>query len=58
MDTTDSQYVTLVSNDGFEFILKRSAAIISKFIARALDTSRGQAFGEAQAGRCEFDSLK
>lgn len=36
-ETPTSQYVTLVSNDGYEFKLLRSAACIAGTIKKALD---------------------
>ena len=41
MDDAESQvdYVTLVSNDGYEFIIRRSAACVSGAIRRMLDRS-------------------
>lgn len=33
----DSEYVTLVSSDGFEFVVRRRAACVSGFIRRMLD---------------------
>lgn len=36
-DDKTSQYVTLVSNDGYEFKLLRSAACIAGTIKKALD---------------------
>jgi elongin-C len=33
----ESEYVTLVSSDGFEFVVRRSAACVSGFIRRMLD---------------------
>jgi hypothetical protein len=36
-DSTQSEFVTLVSCDGFEFIIPRSAACISGTIRRMLD---------------------
>ncbi|KAB8263357.1 BTB/POZ protein [Aspergillus pseudonomiae] len=35
----DSEFVTLVSGDGFEFVLPRSAACVSGTIRRMLDPS-------------------
>lgn len=36
---TDSEYVTLVSGDGFEFVLPRSTACVSGTIRRMLEPS-------------------
>ena len=35
--TKTSEYVTLVSRDGYEYIVRRSAACVSGTIARMLD---------------------
>jgi len=37
MAEEESEYVTLVSCDGFEFVMKRSAAVISDTIKRMLN---------------------
>lgn len=37
VDATQSEYVTLVSCDGFEYVIPRSAACISGTIRRMLD---------------------
>lgn len=37
MSDEESEYVTLVSCDGFEFVVKRSAAVISDTIKRMLN---------------------
>ncbi|KAI1322095.1 Skp1 family protein [Xylariaceae sp. FL0255] len=49
------KYVTLVSGDGFEFVVLRQATLISPVIKGMLDP-RSQ-FSEAITGRCEFDDL-
>lgn len=36
-DSTPAEYVTLVSSDGFEFVLPRSTACVSGTIRRMLD---------------------
>ena len=41
---TPSEWVTLVSNDGFEFHIRRSAACISGTLRRMLDTQSEMAF--------------
>jgi transcription elongation factor B subunit 1 len=38
-DKKVTEYVTLVSCDGFEFIVRRSAAIIAKTLNRMLDST-------------------
>jgi transcription elongation factor B subunit 1 len=51
---TPSKYVTLISSDGFEFVVLREATLISPTIKGML---RGQ-FAEAKTGRCEFPEIK
>ncbi|KAJ5993556.1 transcriptional elongation regulator [Penicillium sp. IBT 35674x] len=53
--STQSEYVTLVSCDGFEFILPRSSACVSGTIRRMLDPS--SKFSEAITGRCVLENL-
>ncbi|KAJ5102274.1 hypothetical protein NUU61_004496 [Penicillium alfredii] len=53
--STQSEYVTLVSCDGFEFIIPRSAACISGTIRRMLDPSSN--FSEAVTGRCVLNDM-
>ncbi|KAE8453509.1 hypothetical protein EG329_010370 [Mollisiaceae sp. DMI_Dod_QoI] len=50
-----SKYVTLVSLDGFEFVVLREAACVSKAIARMLNPQSN--FKEAQDGRCVFGEI-
>ncbi|PGG98746.1 hypothetical protein AJ79_08766 [Helicocarpus griseus UAMH5409] len=50
-----SEFVTLASNDGFEFILSRSAACVSGTIRRMLDPASN--FSEAVTGRCVFENM-
>ncbi|RDL37334.1 putative Elongin-C [Venustampulla echinocandica] len=50
-----SKYVTLVSSDGFEFVVLREAACISGAIKRMLDPK--SAFSEARTGRCTFAEI-
>ncbi|KAH6620785.1 BTB/POZ protein [Chaetomium sp. MPI-SDFR-AT-0129] len=49
----ESKYITLVSSDGYEFVLLREAALISPTIKGML---RGP-FVEAQTGRCNFPEI-
>ncbi|KAL8822917.1 MAG: hypothetical protein Q9191_006360, partial [Dirinaria sp. TL-2023a] len=51
-DATLSKHVTLVSNDGFEFIVLREAAYGSHVIKSMLNPESG--FAEAISGRCTF----
>ncbi|KAF2842143.1 putative transcriptional elongation regulator Elc1/Elongin C [Patellaria atrata CBS 101060] len=55
MATPLTEYVTLVSNDGFEFKVQRSSAILSGAIKRMLDPNNG--FTEARTNRCVFENL-
>ncbi|KAL7902615.1 BTB/POZ protein [Trichoderma sp. SZMC 28014] len=50
-----SKYVTLVSGDGFEFVVLREAAKISPIIKGMLDP-RSQ-FAEAKDARCVFQEM-
>ncbi|KAL1972961.1 hypothetical protein VTN31DRAFT_6503 [Thermomyces dupontii] len=50
-----SEYITLVSSDGFEFILPRSCACVSGTIRRMLDPS--SKFSEALTGRCVLENI-
>ncbi|KAG9205845.1 hypothetical protein G6514_006119 [Epicoccum nigrum] len=51
-----SEYVTLVSNDGYEFKLLRSAACIAGTIKRALNPESG--FQETTRNRMDFPTIK
>ncbi|ETN45202.1 uncharacterized protein HMPREF1541_10079 [Cyphellophora europaea CBS 101466] len=58
MATTDasvSPYVTLVSHDGFEFHIRRSAAMRSGTIRRMLDVQSN--FSEAVSGECHLENI-
>ncbi|KAL1883030.1 hypothetical protein VTK73DRAFT_105 [Phialemonium thermophilum] len=58
MDLTgkeQSKYVTLVSNDGFEFVVLREATLISPAIKSMLDP--GRQFIESKTGRCVFQDI-
>lgn len=52
---SQSPYVTLVSSDGFEFHVRRSAACISGTIRRMLDPSSN--FSEASSGVCHLEEI-
>ncbi|KAL4882610.1 BTB/POZ protein [Aspergillus karnatakaensis] len=54
-DTAQHEYITLVSGDGFEFIIPRSTACVSGTIRRMLDPA--SKFSEALSGRCVFENL-
>ncbi|KAF4582014.1 transcription elongation factor b, polypeptide 1 [Ophiocordyceps camponoti-floridani] len=56
METPEgSKYVTLVSADGFEFVVLREAALISPIVKGMLDP-RSQ-FTEAKDARCVFQEM-
>ncbi|KAJ2971146.1 hypothetical protein NUW58_g9499 [Xylaria curta] len=50
-----SKYVTLVSADGFEFVVLREAVLISSVIKGMLDPK--SQFSEARTGRCNFAEI-
>ncbi|KAI0016614.1 Skp1 family protein [Xylariomycetidae sp. FL0641] len=50
-----SKYVTLVSSDGFEFVVLREATHVSPTVKSMLDPKRQ--FKEARTGRCEFAEI-
>ncbi|KAK5132431.1 hypothetical protein LTR08_009114 [Meristemomyces frigidus] len=52
---SSSDYVTLVSNDGFSFVVQRSAACISPVIKRMLDPKG--AFMEARDNTCTLQNI-
>ncbi|EXJ94229.1 transcription elongation factor B, polypeptide 1 [Capronia coronata CBS 617.96] len=52
---TPSPFVTLVSSDGFEFHVRRSAACVSATIRRMLDMQNN--FSEAQTGICHLENI-
>ncbi|EYE96408.1 elongin C [Aspergillus ruber CBS 135680] len=54
-EATQQEYVTLVSGDGFEFVVPRSTACVSGTIRRMLDPSSN--FSEAITGRCVLETL-
>jgi len=49
------RYVTLISNDGFEFVVLREAACVSGAIRRMLDPK--SSFAESVSGRCYFEEI-
>ncbi|UPX11027.1 elongin C, variant 2 [Ascochyta rabiei] len=55
-DEKTTEYVTLVSNDGYEFKLLRSAACIAGTIKRAMNPESG--FQETARNRMEFPTIK
>ncbi|CAK7219425.1 elongin C [Sporothrix bragantina] len=50
-----SDYVTLVSAEGFEFVVMRAATDVSPVIKRMLDPK--SQFAEAKSGRCTFPEI-
>ncbi|KAK7536104.1 BTB/POZ protein [Phyllosticta citribraziliensis] len=50
-----TDYVTLVSRDGFEFNILRSAACVSGAVKRMLDPTNN--FQEAKSNRCVFENI-
>ncbi|EEP79795.1 predicted protein [Uncinocarpus reesii 1704] len=55
-DTNLPEFVTLTSNDGFDYVISRSAACISGTIRRMLDPANN--FSEAVSGRCVLENMK
>ena len=51
-----SKYITLVSCDGFEFVVLREAAMVSPIIKGMLDP-RSQ-FSESKTARCVFEEIR
>ncbi|KAH8792100.1 putative Elongin-C [Hyaloscypha finlandica] len=52
-----SKYVTLISSDGFEFVVLREAACISKAIKKML-AGESRSFLETKRGdRCHFEEI-
>ncbi|KAE8152910.1 putative transcriptional elongation regulator Elc1/Elongin C [Aspergillus avenaceus] len=52
---SQSEYVTLVSGDGFEYVIPRSTACVSGTIRRMLEPS--SQFSEAITGRCVLENI-
>jgi len=50
-----SKFITLVSMDGYEFVVLREAAMVSPFVRRMLDPK--SQFFEARTGRCIFADI-
>jgi transcription elongation factor B subunit 1 len=50
------KYVTLVSKEGFEFVVLREATLVSPAIRSMLDPEKN--FIEAQTGRCVFHDIR
>lgn len=50
------RYVTLISAEGFEYVISRAATDISPVVKRMLDPK--SRFAEAQSGRCTFPEIR
>ncbi|KAF2483161.1 putative transcriptional elongation regulator Elc1/Elongin C [Neohortaea acidophila] len=55
MSSELTDYVTLVSSDGFSFVVQRSCACISGAIKRMLDPAYG--FTESRTNTCRFENM-
>lgn len=55
MPPSPSPYVTLISSDGFEFIVRRECAYVAGPIKKMLDPTSN--FAEAVSGRCVFSNI-
>ncbi|KAI4870555.1 Skp1 family protein [Hypoxylon rubiginosum] len=55
LNGNQSKYVTLVSSDGFEFVLLREATFVSPAIKSMLDPK--SQFAESKTGRCVFEEI-
>jgi len=51
----EPEWVTLVSSDGFEFIIQREPAMVAGTIRRMLDPKYG--FKEAVTNTCHFENI-
>ena len=49
-----SKYITLISAEGFEFVVLREATLVSPTIKAMLRSP----FAEAKSGRCHFPEIK
>ncbi|KAJ5714687.1 uncharacterized protein N7483_011868 [Penicillium malachiteum] len=56
MDSANSAPVSLVSSDGFEFILPYEVACVSGTIRRMLDPTSN--FAESRSGRCVLEEIE
>jgi elongin-C len=56
LEVADQSYVTLVSSDGFEYVVLRDATLISPVIKGMLNPR--SAFLEATTGRCVFQDIR
>lgn len=55
MAASSSPYVTLISSDGFEFIVSRDAACVAGTIKKMLDPQ--SSFAESISGRCTLGTI-
>ncbi|KAH0289429.1 hypothetical protein KCU62_g4368, partial [Aureobasidium sp. EXF-3399] len=53
--TETPDYVTLISNDGFEFLVQTRTACLFDRIKRMLDPTKG--FAESKTHRCTFENI-
>ncbi|KAI6898615.1 hypothetical protein KC318_g9413 [Hortaea werneckii] len=53
--SSETDYVTLISNDGFSFVVQRSAATISPMVRKMLDPQ--SMFMEAKNNTVRFDNI-
>lgn len=51
-----SKFVTLVSSEGFEYVVLREATYVSTTIKKMLDPTHG--WRESQEGRCVFEEIR
>jgi transcription elongation factor B subunit 1 len=51
----EHEYLTLVSGDGFEFVVLREAALVSPAIKGMVNPDSG--FSEAHSGRCVLEDI-
>ncbi|KAK4226964.1 BTB/POZ protein [Podospora fimiseda] len=52
--TPEGKYITLISNDGFEYVVLREATEISPVLRTMLRSP----FSEARTGRCHFPEIR
>lgn len=52
----EHEFLTLVSSDGFEYVVLREAAMVSPVIRTM--TNPESAFIEGRTGRCRFQDIK
>ncbi|EHA47606.1 hypothetical protein MCOR27_000652 [Pyricularia oryzae] len=52
-DGTKSKYITLISREGYEFVVLREAAAVSSTIRKMVNGM----FSESETGRCHFEDI-